>query len=94
MLIRVKYIIKYISFVRFYNLHLDHNNKNLSMKKLIILSILSVFAVGCADNLDTVPEPVNPDLNIELNDTKSETGESPVNTHVRKNRPGKRPTNG
>jgi hypothetical protein len=48
------------------------------MKKLIILSILSVFAVGCADNLDTVPEPVNPDLNIELNDTRASTPESPV----------------
>ncbi|MFT6214055.1 MAG: hypothetical protein ACJAS3_000444 [Roseivirga sp.] len=46
------------------------------MKKLIILSILSVFAVGCADNLDTVPEPVVPNVTVDLADAKSETEES------------------
>lgn len=58
------------------------------MKKLLILSLLAMFAVGCADNLDTVPEPINPNVNVDLNDSKSHTGESPENTSVKKNRPG------
>lgn len=46
------------------------------MKKLLILVILAIFAVGCSDNLDTVPEPVVPNISVELPDTKSETDES------------------
>lgn len=46
------------------------------MKKLLILSILAIFAVGCSDNLDTVPEPVVPNVSVNLEDAKSETDES------------------
>jgi hypothetical protein len=46
------------------------------MKKLLILSILAIFAVGCSDNLDTVPEPVVPNVSVDLADAKGETDES------------------
>lgn len=44
------------------------------MKKLIALSILAIFAVGCSDNFDTVPEPVVPSVTVD--DSKGETEES------------------
>jgi hypothetical protein len=46
------------------------------MKKLLILAILAIFAVGCSDNLDTVPEPVVPNVSVDLADAKGETEES------------------
>ena len=37
------------------------------MKKLTILFVFVLFAMGCTDNMDTVPQPVNPDVTIDAN---------------------------
>jgi hypothetical protein len=58
------------------------------MKKLFILAVLSVFAVGCADNLDTVPEPVNPNVSVDIDDARASTPESPVYKPKRPRLPG------
>jgi len=59
------------------------------MKKLIALSILAIFAVGCSDNLDTVPEPVVPSVTVDVDSSRGETDESII---IRpKGRPGQKP---
>uniref|UniRef100_UPI004047139A hypothetical protein n=1 Tax=Roseivirga sp. TaxID=1964215 RepID=UPI004047139A len=59
------------------------------MKKLLILSLLAFLAVGCADNLDTVPEPVVPSVTVDVDDARGETEESII---IRpKGRPGQKP---
>ncbi|KYG84827.1 hypothetical protein AWW67_01915 [Roseivirga seohaensis] len=43
------------------------NTKTNIMKKLTILFVFVLFAMGCADNMDTVPQPIEPDTTIDAN---------------------------
>ncbi|MGW8122336.1 hypothetical protein ACV07N_06705 [Roseivirga echinicomitans] len=47
------------------------------MKKLTILFVFVLFAMGCADNMDTVPQPVTPEVSIDatIDNPKNSTPE-------------------
>ena len=51
------------------------------MKKLTILFVFVIFAfVGCADNMDTVPQPVTPQVNVNIDNVQSTTPEEEEDT--------------
>ena len=58
------------------------------MKKLIILFVFVLFAtVGCADNMDTVPQPVTPELKMESDDPTGGNSEEDTTPEEEEDKP-------